>query len=158
MNRYVSEGNDRKIRENESAAEDIRGQIASTNDAKSTIDATISSIQDELGKSESYRANINFNIMDRSEIKQIKSLQDKIAEIDLDSMAKARKEFNLKYKDKMEEEKNVADAVRYKFPQFIERETGADCAVVVPSSRRIGADDSESTKDGDHPRNGLQRN
>lgn len=49
--------------------------------------------------------------MDRSEVKQIKSLQDKIAEIDLDSMAKARKEFNLKYKDKMEEEKNVADAV-----------------------------------------------
>lgn len=26
-------------------------------------------------------------------------------------MAKARKEFNVKYKDKMEEEKNVADAV-----------------------------------------------
>lgn len=107
----MSEGNDRKIRENETTTEDIRAQIASTNDAKSTIDATIFSIQEELGKSESYRANINFNIMDRSEIKQIKDLQDKIAEIDLDSMAKARKEFNLKYKDKMEEEKNVADSV-----------------------------------------------
>ena len=42
---------------------------------------------------------------------QIKELQDKIGEIDLDSMAKARKEFNIKYKDKMEEEKAVADKV-----------------------------------------------
>lgn len=110
-NRYLSEGNDRKIRENEAAAEDIRSQISSANDARATVDAVITTIQDELGRSESYRSNINFNILDRGEIKQIKELQDKIAEIDLDSMAKARKEFNIKYKDKMEEEKKVADEV-----------------------------------------------
>ena len=110
-NRYLSEGNDRKIRENEAAAEDIRSQISSANDARATVDAVIATIQDELGRSESYRSNINFNILDRGEIKQIKELQDKIAEIDLDSMAKARKEFNIKYKDKMEEEKKVADEV-----------------------------------------------
>lgn len=109
--RYVSEGNDRKIRENESSAEEIKAQIASANDARATIDSTIATIQDELGRSESYRSNINFNILDRGEIKQIKDLKDKIAEIDLDSMAKARKEFNVKYKDKMEEEKKVADDV-----------------------------------------------
>jgi DNA repair protein RAD50 len=109
--RYLTEGNDRKIRENEAAAEDIRSQISSANDARATVDATIATIQDELGRSESYRSNINFNILDRGEIKQIKELQDKIAEIDLDSMAKARKEFNIKYKDKMEEEKKVADEV-----------------------------------------------
>jgi DNA repair protein RAD50 len=109
--RYVSEGNDRKIRENESSAEETKAQIASANDARATIDSTIATIQDELGRSESYRSNINFNILDRGEIKQIKDLKDKIAEIDLDSMAKARKEFNVKYKDKMEEEKKVADDV-----------------------------------------------
>lgn len=107
----MSEGNDRKIRENESSAEEIKAQIASANDARATIDSTIATIQDELGRSESYRSNINFNILDRGEIKQIKELQDKIADIDLDSMAKARKEFNVKYKDKMEEEKSVADSV-----------------------------------------------
>jgi len=107
----LSEGNDRKIRENETSAEEIKSQIASANDARATVDAQIAIIQDELGRSESYRSNINFNILDRGEIKQIKELQDKIAEIDLDSMAKARKEFNVKYKDKMEEEKAVADEV-----------------------------------------------
>jgi hypothetical protein len=107
----LSEGNDRKIRENESSAEEIKSQISSANDARATVEAQIAIIQDELGRSESYRSNINFNILDRGEIKQIKELQDKIAEIDLDSMAKARKEFNIKYKDKMEEEKAVADEV-----------------------------------------------
>jgi hypothetical protein len=108
---YLKEGNDRKIRENEASAEDLKSQISSANDARATVDATIATIQDELGRSESYRSNINFNILDRGEVKQIKELKDKIAEIDLDSMAKARKEFNIKYKDKMEEEKNVADSV-----------------------------------------------
>jgi len=107
----LSEGNDRKIRENETSAEEIKSQIASANDARTTVDAQIAIIQDELGRSESYRSNINFNILDTGEIKQIKELHDKIAEIDLDSMAKARKEFNVKYKDKMEEEKAVADEV-----------------------------------------------
>jgi DNA repair protein RAD50 len=109
--RYLAEGNDRKIRENETSAEELRSQIAAATDARSTIEAQISIIQDELGRSESYRSNINFNILDRGEIRQIKELQDKIGEIDLDSMAKARKEFNIKYKDKMEEEKAVADKV-----------------------------------------------
>lgn len=109
--RYLTEGNDRKIRDNESSAEELKSQITAANDARSTIEAQISIIQDELGRSESYRSNINFNILDRGEIKQIKELQDKIGEIDLDSMAKARKEFNIKYKDKMEEEKAVADKV-----------------------------------------------
>ena len=111
----MSEGNDRKIRENDTSAEEIKSQIASANDARATVDAQIAIIQDELGRSESYRSNINFNILDRGEIKQIKELQDKIAEIDLDSMAKARKEFNVKYKDKMEEEKAVADEVSPSF-------------------------------------------
>jgi DNA repair protein RAD50 len=109
--RYLAEGNDRKIRENETSAEELKSQIAAATDARSTIEAQISIIQDELGRSESYRSNINFNILDRGEIRQIKELQDKIGEIDLDSMAKARKEFNIKYKDKMEEEKAVADKV-----------------------------------------------
>lgn len=109
---YLAEGNDRKIRENETSAEELKSQIAAATDARSTIEAQISIIQDELGRSESYRSNINFNILDRGEIRQIKELQDKIGEIDLDSMAKARKEFNIKYKDKMEEEKAVADKVR----------------------------------------------
>jgi len=108
---YLAEGNDRKIRENETSAEELKSQIAAATDARSTIEAQISIIQDELGRSESYRSNINFNILDRGEIRQIKELQDKIGEIDLDSMAKARKEFNIKYKDKMEEEKAVADKV-----------------------------------------------
>ena len=107
----MAEGNDRKIRENETSAEELKSQIAAATDARSTIEAQISIIQDELGRSESHRSNINFNILDRGEIRQIKELQDKIGEIDLDSMAKARKEFNIKYKDKMEEEKAVADKV-----------------------------------------------
>ena len=107
----MAEGNDRKIRENETSAEELKSQISSATDARSTIEAQISIIQDELGRSESHRSNINFNILDRGEIRQIKELQDKIGEIDLDSMAKARKEFNIKYKDKMEEEKAVADKV-----------------------------------------------
>ena len=128
----MSEGNDRKIRENETSAEEIKSQIASANDARTTVDAQIAIIQDELGRSESYRSNINFNILDRGEIKQIKELQDKIAEIDLDSMAKARKEFNVKYKDKMEEEKAVADEVS---PSFRD-ERSEPSRVVIPD--RIG--------------------
>lgn len=118
---YLSEGNDRKIRENEAAAEDIKTQITSTNDARATIDSTISAIQDELGKSESYRTNINFNILDREEVQQIKELNEKIQETDLDSMSKARKDFNVKYRDKMEEEKNVADAVSSPVDLFARR-------------------------------------
>jgi hypothetical protein len=60
--RYLAEGNDRKIRENETSAEELKSQIAAATDARSTIEAQISIIQDELGRSESYRSNINFKI------------------------------------------------------------------------------------------------
>jgi DNA repair protein RAD50 len=109
--RYIAEGNDRKIRETESSIEDIKQQILAGNDARTTIEATISNLQEELGKSESLKTNISANIRYRDQMKEIQKVQDELATIDLDAMAKARKEFNVKYKEKMEEENNVNNAV-----------------------------------------------
>lgn len=111
INSYIAEGNDRKIRENEGMMEDIKHQIAAGHDARATIDATISNLQEELGRAESLKSNISANIRYRDEQKEIQRVRDELATIDLDTMAKARKEFNLKYKEKMEEENRVNNSV-----------------------------------------------
>jgi DNA repair protein RAD50 len=59
-------------------------------------------------------------------MKEIQKVQDELATIDLDAMAKARKEFNVKYKEKMEEENNVNNAVSLR-PLFL--------ATSLPASR-----------------------
>jgi len=81
------------------------------NDARATVDSTIASLQDELSRANSLRTNINANIRYRNEEKEIQKVKDEIDEIDINTAARSRREFNSRYKEKLEEETRVSAQV-----------------------------------------------
>ncbi|ORY30598.1 hypothetical protein BCR39DRAFT_529095 [Naematelia encephala] len=104
---YVTEGNDRKILENEAQMDDLKREISAAMDARAAIDTTISSLQDELGRAESLKTNISANLRYRNEEKEIEKVQVELDGLDVESAARARREFNTRYKAKLEDETNV---------------------------------------------------
>jgi DNA repair protein RAD50 len=110
-NRYKSEGNDRKIDQNEVQLDDIKREIAMANDARTTVESAIASSQDELSRAESLRTNISANVRYRDEEKEIQKVQDELDDIDIDTAARSRREFTHRYKEKLEEETDVKDKV-----------------------------------------------
>ena len=72
---YMTEGNDRKIRENEAQIEDIKREITLSNDARAKIDGLIASLQDELSRANSLRTNISANVRYRNEQKDIEKFR-----------------------------------------------------------------------------------
>ena len=109
--RYKAEGNDRKITQNEEQIEDIKREINMGNDARATIESTIAGLQDDLSRASSLNQNISANLRYRNEDKEIQKVQDELDEIDIESAARARKDFNARFKEKLEEETNVKDKV-----------------------------------------------
>ena len=107
---YVTEGNDRKIRETETQLEDVKTDIAASTDAIKKIDEAIATLQDELSRANSLRTNISANMRYRNELKEIEKVQAELDEIDLVQASRARREFNIKYAGMMEEEKNKQNA------------------------------------------------
>lgn len=91
--------------------DDLKLEISAGNDARATIEASIASLQDELGRAETLKANISANLRYRESKKQIESVQGELDEIDVESAAKSRRDFNTRYKEKLEDETRVQNAV-----------------------------------------------
>lgn len=104
---YITEGTNRKIRENETQMEDVKREISASQDTRNSIENTISSLQSELGQASSRQNNISANLRYRSTLADIKKVQDEIDSIDLESAAKSRREFNKKFTAKSNEENRV---------------------------------------------------
>ena len=107
----MTEGNDRKIRENEAQMEDIKREITLSNEARAKIDGVIASLQDELSRANSLRTNISSNVRYRNEEKDIEKVQVDLDGIDIEHAAKARKEFNTRYSQNLERENDVQSKV-----------------------------------------------
>lgn len=105
--RYVTEGNDRKLRENEGHLKDMQGEMARTTEARDAIDHTISELRDDINRAEVTRKNIKNNLDYRQETEAISKVEAEIDEIDMESAADQRKHFNEEYKAKLEEETDV---------------------------------------------------
>lgn len=115
VGRYVSEGNDRKIRENESQIDDLKREMSTAVDARDTIEKALQAIQEEIAKQENLRSNITQNMRYRKGEKEIIKVQEEIDSIDIESAAKARKEFVTKYDANLELENAKKSAVSFSF-------------------------------------------
>lgn len=109
----MTEGVERKIRENEAQMDDVKREITSGQAARTAIDNSISSLQSELGRASSRQNNISANLRYRSTLADIKKVQEEIDSIDLESAAKSRKEFNKKFQAKTMEENRVQAEVSF---------------------------------------------
>ncbi|BEJ06595.1 hypothetical protein CcaverHIS641_0311170 [Cutaneotrichosporon cavernicola] len=104
---YVTEGNDRKLRENESHLESMRQEIQATNDRRVAIDKTVSGLQEDVSRAHVTRRNLKSNLDFRAEERSIEKVQEEMDELDLEGAARDRRSFNQEYKQKLEEETDV---------------------------------------------------
>lgn len=108
---YISEGNDRKIRDNEAQIDDLKREISSANEARVNIDATIQTLQSEEATAGNLKTNIASNLNYREQLRAISKVQEELDGIDVEAAAKARREFETKYAAKVEEENTVHSKV-----------------------------------------------
>lgn len=108
---YVTEGNDRKMRENEAYLEDLRGEIVRTQEAQQAIERTISSLRDDISRAEVTRKNIKNNLDYREETENIAKVKEEIDSIDVIQAGRDHKNFNDEYKVKLEEETEATNKV-----------------------------------------------
>ncbi|ORX37164.1 hypothetical protein BD324DRAFT_625039 [Kockovaella imperatae] len=106
---YLTEGNDRKIRENEAQMEDLKREIGLTTEARAKIDSAIASLQDELSRANSLRTNISANVRYRNEQKDILKVQEELDGMDVEEAAKARKDFNKRFSQMMQREQEITN-------------------------------------------------
>ncbi|RXK35035.1 hypothetical protein M231_07713 [Tremella mesenterica] len=107
---YVAEGNDRRMRENEAQIDEIKRDLISASETRSSLETQISKVQDELSRQGAVKSNINANITYREQAREIDKVQEDLEAIDLEQMAKSRREFNTKYSAKLEEETKVQNS------------------------------------------------
>ena len=91
--------------------DDLKLEITTSVEARSNIDTTISSLQDELSRATSLRTNISANVRYRNEQKEIEKVQEELKGIDIEQAARSRREFNKRYSQMMDEETRVQNAV-----------------------------------------------
>lgn len=108
---YVTEGNDRKLRENETHLEDMRREIQATVDSRTGIDRTVTALQEDVSRAHVTRRNIKNNLDFRGEERAIQKVEEEIGELDLEGAARDRRHFNHEYKGKMAEETDVQNRV-----------------------------------------------
>lgn len=104
---YISEGNDRKLRENEAQMEDIRREIDASSQARAGIEKQVNALNDDISRATGTRKNIKSNIDYREETAKIDKVDEELANIDLEAAAQARREFNSKHVARAEEETKV---------------------------------------------------
>lgn len=92
--------------------ENLKQEITASTEARSTIESTIASLQDELSRANSLQTNISANLRYRDEQGEIEKVQEELDGVDVESAAKSRRDFNSRYKEKLEEETRVQNAVR----------------------------------------------
>ena len=108
---YLTEGNDRKLRDNETQMDDIQREIGVATEAIRTIESAIRSLEVESSYASTLKNNIESNLRYRSEQKKVERVQEELDGIDLAQAARMRREFNIKYKGMLEEEQRVQSAV-----------------------------------------------
>ncbi|GMK53777.1 hypothetical protein CspeluHIS016_0103630 [Cutaneotrichosporon spelunceum] len=104
---YVTEGNDRKLRENESHLESMRQEIQATKDRRAAVDKAVSALQEDVSRAHVTRRNLKSNLDFRAEERAIEKVQEEMEELDLEGAARDRRSFNHEYKQKMAEETDV---------------------------------------------------
>jgi DNA repair protein RAD50 len=110
--RYISDGNERKMRENDAQLGEIRREIVNLQTRRNQVDAEVSELRDQISQAQATHKNIRNNIDYREEIEEMDKVQAEITELDIDAATKARKEFNVEYKNMMAEENDVNSRVR----------------------------------------------
>ena len=107
---YVTEGNERKMRENEAQMEGIKQEIVASNAARATLEASLAALADELSRQNSVKTNISSNLRYRKAERDIAKVQEELDTIDLEQLAKSRREFNTKYREKLDQESETQNA------------------------------------------------
>ncbi|EKC98002.1 hypothetical protein A1Q2_07799 [Trichosporon asahii var. asahii CBS 8904] len=101
---YISEGNDRKLRENEAQIDDLRREIEATSATRAAIDKQVTALNDDISRASGTRKNIKSNIDYRGEMAKIEEVDKELASIDIEGAAQARRDFNKKYAELSQEE------------------------------------------------------
>lgn len=102
--KYIAEGNDRKMRENEAQMDDLRREIEATSRTRAAIDKQLSALNDDISRAQGTRKNIKSNIDYRGETAKIEKIDEELASIDVEGAAQARKEFNNEHAARSQEE------------------------------------------------------
>ncbi|WVQ84355.1 hypothetical protein IAT38_006507 [Cryptococcus sp. DSM 104549] len=105
---YITEGNDRKIRESETAMANIKREISAASDARQTLEAVIANLSSELSKAESVKGNIHANIKYRDDGEKIEQVDEELSTLDLVSARESRRRFNAEYAGMQDEEKEAS--------------------------------------------------
>jgi DNA repair protein RAD50 len=113
---YVTEGNDRKLRENETHLGGMRQEIQATKDRRAAIDKAVSAVQEDISRAQVTRRNIKSNLDFRAEERAIQKVDEEIEDLDLEGAARDRRSFNHEYKQKMAEETDVQNRVSHHVP------------------------------------------
>lgn len=108
---YITEGNERKIRENTAHLDDIKREITATQQARAAIAATVTKLHDDVARAGHTKSNIKSNLDYRTEGRTIDEVQAELDEIDIEQAYKARREFNTQANQKEEAETRAQNQV-----------------------------------------------
>lgn len=96
--RYEEADGDRLLEASENAVRDLEKQIAKLDDDISELQQAIADLRNDLASSDQRAQNIDNNIAFRKAEKQIQELVVEIESIDLEEAARAKQQFDTKYK------------------------------------------------------------
>ena len=92
------------MRETESELEEIKRELGVSAETIRKIDQATKKLDTEENQASNLRSQISANLGYRQELREIQRVQKELDEIDLEAAAKARREFNSKYKAMLEDE------------------------------------------------------
>lgn len=98
MHRYEEANGDRLLEECERAVRDLEKQLAQLDSDISDLQQDIANLRNDLASSDQRAQNIDNNILYRNAERQIEQLRVEIEAIDLEEAARAKSQFDTKYK------------------------------------------------------------
>ncbi|WVO14305.1 hypothetical protein L204_101937 [Cryptococcus depauperatus] len=100
---YLTEGNDKRIQENDSYIADLKRQVSQCNNTRAKIDTEIARLSSELSKSESLKTNISSNLRYREDAVKIEKVKKELEILDIKEAAESRVKFNQEYGGMLDE-------------------------------------------------------
>jgi DNA repair protein RAD50 len=85
----------------------LQDEVRRSEESSTNAQNALQQARDEVNRAENLRSNINANLNFRNNIDDIKRVDEELQDIDIESAAKSRKEFNSKYKVALEQEANT---------------------------------------------------
>ncbi|PBK97431.1 hypothetical protein ARMGADRAFT_987149 [Armillaria gallica] len=107
VERYVMQRRAQKLAENERRSEQADLEIKECMDSLQKCRESITQFDREIGGGDAKRANLQENIRIRQLARQVKDIEDKIAGLDLEAAARARRNFEEKYGPEKEKEQKL---------------------------------------------------